>query len=562
MDGLDEVQHAPMTFTVDNVLKDVPPANLLDMAFKGCTSEHAFAYGWENMVDDEKPGHRSCLGPARNNRNSINGSVCRAENDLLRTMRLYGARVLWADAISINHADNEEKSQQVEQMHQIYRHSRITRLCLGSLGSLDAKSTAPTHAGEGYMYRPWRSAEREYFDIRDRWFGPREDWNLYCRFPAIVSNSYWMRLWIIQEILLSHRLQVHMVENHVAFDWSWVDVVAMGQKLKRTREIARSPGWNIMVSLKLQRKKPSERDFPMLISTYSRSECSDKRDLVYGLKSLAVDLEIPIDYSLSHVELFERVVLAYPGQPAGRLADPLCRALELRQQPYFERDQRWSMMEIQLWALGEVIPIEKDSLICHGHLGDAPLAQCFTSAPLKLLREGDLLFTFHPNFNNIHSLPPFGVMALRKLNDEPGPEAALRASRRHTVIEMYAFHSHIPIRIPREVERPTSVTWEGAEAYELGCSTSLTLPRRITLSMAVKDYIAVGQDFRPFLHKKAMAWGRGLRLPVSIRSHQMEQQVQRKRRTQYRQQAYRQVQRSVITGDLDPYPASGTENPP
>ncbi len=88
----------------------------------------------------------------------------------LHELRSAGELDLWADAICIDQRSTEEKNQQVEQMHHIYRRSRTTRLWLSS----------PEEQ---------RIGSRTKVTLDD--------------LRTIMTNEYWKRLWILQEVILS-----------------------------------------------------------------------------------------------------------------------------------------------------------------------------------------------------------------------------------------------------------------------------------------------------------------------------------------------------------------------
>jgi hypothetical protein len=115
----------------------------------------------------------------------------------LRYMRLKDkVRVLWLDAICINQADDGERGHQVSQMGMIYSQATTVRVWLG----------LPDHST--------RTACRFFSN-------PSTAQQLKQRAAALIdlwavlqlcSRKYWERLWIIQEIVLAVRIDIHCGE--------------------------------------------------------------------------------------------------------------------------------------------------------------------------------------------------------------------------------------------------------------------------------------------------------------------------------------------------------------
>src|SRR5262249_1468600 len=90
----------------------------------------------------------------------------------------YGQIDVWADAICIDQESAVEKNHQVQRMSQIYSEARQIHVWLGSNTSeeLIAALSAP---------------ESKHFSLSDNVF------------HELFDNAYWMRVWIIQELVLA-----------------------------------------------------------------------------------------------------------------------------------------------------------------------------------------------------------------------------------------------------------------------------------------------------------------------------------------------------------------------
>ncbi|KAM6513796.1 hypothetical protein FALCPG4_015009 [Fusarium falciforme] len=114
---------------------------------------------------------------------------------------------LWIDALCINQNDERERSQQVSMMDEIYSRASRVLIWLGSLGKFESTSLVQFSKQCQGMNRHFKDVPvRHIFGDLLALSAPK-----FKDFPAstrrglvqILVNPYWMRKWIIQEILLS-----------------------------------------------------------------------------------------------------------------------------------------------------------------------------------------------------------------------------------------------------------------------------------------------------------------------------------------------------------------------
>lgn len=133
----------------------------------------------------------------------IGANLCAALHSIRKNTKF---RVLWADALSINQNDKEEKSWQVQQMAAIYSRARATiswlgppsedsKLALETLTELD-KSTSRVvwsiqEAKEGGL--PPSKIKNSVMQIA----GDSSRWNAISN---MCARPYWSRIWIFQEM--------------------------------------------------------------------------------------------------------------------------------------------------------------------------------------------------------------------------------------------------------------------------------------------------------------------------------------------------------------------------
>jgi hypothetical protein len=208
----------------------------------------ALSYTW----GDARPEYQIALR---------DGQYLIIRENLNRFLHTYhGDDYLWIDQICINQLDAGERSSQVRLMADIYRQCTFVAVWLESVGS--------------GAYNGEISHEHKLF--RDRYF---------------------TRLWIVQEILLAPDVRLLLQQG-------W-----MTQNEIR-RVAARSQGSNMSRLLSGMRHKVPY-DLGYLIDGYSRHECEDPRDIVYGLMGLLSPSErVTIDYTKTAHEVYCDVVLA------------------------------------------------------------------------------------------------------------------------------------------------------------------------------------------------------------------------------------------------------------
>lgn len=204
-------------------------------------------------------------------------------------------RFLWIDALCINQLDDGERGHQVAQMGVIYSHAAVVRIWLG----LPDQSTEATFLTIAHIYHGEQLSLQFDRDTRSQ-------------FISLCSRPYWTRLWVIQEVVLASKLEIHcgslkfpwetlaavFIENPAAFDEIRDSSLT---KLCRQRLAAGSKAYAQRTRLSLL----------FLMEIHSQARCADVRDKIYGLHSFApwcCREAIPVDYSCSAYELCARLL--------------------------------------------------------------------------------------------------------------------------------------------------------------------------------------------------------------------------------------------------------------
>ena len=175
---------------------------------------------------------------------------------------------LWVDALCINQADAAERSNQVQMMGRIYQKAVRVLVWLGEAAA-DSDVVMNSFRSANFSNRPGSQRESTAVAALEAW----------------TKRDYWARTWIIQEFLLAREICIWCGNQSV--DWGHIER-SIG-RLERGRE------WNefresTAYSLFKQRLAGLAR-VPLvdLLENNQTSLCSDPRDKVYALISLASD---------------------------------------------------------------------------------------------------------------------------------------------------------------------------------------------------------------------------------------------------------------------------------
>ncbi|KAI9154755.1 Ubiquitin carboxyl-terminal hydrolase [Paramyrothecium foliicola] len=243
-------------------------------------------------------------------------SVGQSLFEALQSMRLVDKeRTLWIDAICIDQANLQERNQQVRRMGEIYRQATRVLVWLG-------QSSESSRAAFSFVRQ---SYERSPFNRTELMHDP--GWQ---HLNALAQNSYWSRVWIVQEICLGSRVLVmcgddeipwaHITELRVARKSIWPRHLSEGEQSFMRSFIAR-----IDHQRELSRKGADCRLWNLLES-FKESDCQETHDKIYGFMGLCTDIGneggILIDYSKSINDLYRDVIWLYYGIFRGTSSPP------------------------------------------------------------------------------------------------------------------------------------------------------------------------------------------------------------------------------------------------
>ncbi|KAI6358228.1 hypothetical protein MCOR25_007394 [Pyricularia grisea] len=277
---------------------------------------------------------------------AVDGRLFQATPNLhaaLRQLRNRGYRRLWIDAVCINQADREERSQQVLQMRSIYARAAKTVVWLGpesgtsnlAMHLLNVLSE-PGEFGMGQK-RCYREAVKGRYlpEVREVAGDDEQqqqttmgapsnglDEGLYAdawlAFDELFDREYWRRMWIIQEITVSREIDIMC--GFEIISWKKLEMAFWGAPDKRLNplfdptigvDFSRPPrrtgemfdfwGWRKAIA----GGQPKALLKAML--DCGSSKATDPRDHIYALLGITMDgsILVPVpNYALPVAEVF------------------------------------------------------------------------------------------------------------------------------------------------------------------------------------------------------------------------------------------------------------------
>lgn len=249
-------------------------------------------------------------------------------------------RVIWADALSINQENNEEKSHQVPMMGRIFQKARRVIVWLGDGQSDLLSETARCVSWIGRTCRD-HALEPEVFDVYRNLHVPNYTFTatVYQGLETLYDLPYFSRVWCIQEIRLATHIIVMWGEELISWDdigrtaWWTCDNQATIPALSEIR----SDNAFLMYA-------PSTNKSSLLqtVDFYKDWQATDPRDKIYALLHLvkfeeeieAMELdynksvkEVEADVVLSQIHLYSRLTaLALVTHPANYGPNSMARS--------------------------------------------------------------------------------------------------------------------------------------------------------------------------------------------------------------------------------------------
>ncbi|KAH8742386.1 heterokaryon incompatibility protein-domain-containing protein [Hyaloscypha finlandica] len=212
----------------------------------------------------------------------------------LYDLREDSPRRLWIDALCIDQQNVDERNHQVRHMSAIYSSAHRVLVWLGQ-GTDQGADALRTIASINLELERYDHSHPN--SVRHSAQVPWDHIRHMCR------NSYWTRLWIVQEIGLARNLRIHWGSDHIEWDDFANCYPVLPNDLQRS------------ITFQLVRQRMARDGLNCflkdLLETCKGSLCLDPRDKVYGLLGLADDCRegnLTADYSKSLFDVYEDVI--------------------------------------------------------------------------------------------------------------------------------------------------------------------------------------------------------------------------------------------------------------
>lgn len=211
----------------------------------------------------------------------------------------------WADQISMNQSDENERNHQVGLMSEIYSQARSVHAWIGHPVQAVGKSIFKTN-----LLAPFRlkSLGNEYEAIQE--------------LAELFTRPYWDRLWIVQELRLAREVQVwygvcSVQGPSLSLTAFWM-LTRLDEPIRMQGTVPKSCGESLrhiigrctdtrlrMIMALLFQKDRSGRSglsnlWETIVPQFHQQRCSDPRDKIFGLQALVEPrFRVVVDYSKS-----------------------------------------------------------------------------------------------------------------------------------------------------------------------------------------------------------------------------------------------------------------------
>lgn len=166
---------------------------------------------------------------------------------------------IWVDAICINQHEEKEKSRQVRAMDEVYSNAVEVSAWLGP-------QRLPN-------WMQWREDGAE-IPQSNSWFLPEN-------ILEIAERPYWSRTWIVQELLLAHRVCVHVGDR--SFDFTQLSWEVEERRKADSEDLKQLLAF---VDAREMTNRYSPRYLNEILLQFKDCQCLDPRDKVFALLSL------------------------------------------------------------------------------------------------------------------------------------------------------------------------------------------------------------------------------------------------------------------------------------
>ncbi|CAI6095947.1 unnamed protein product [Clonostachys chloroleuca] len=149
--------------------------------------------------------------------------------DILMRLRFHDrVRIVWADALCINQGDHAERQQQVGLMRRVYSQASRVVICLGAQKALAKESLSAVKSLTSIWLRFQNSPSatlNKNHGILDKKYRSAVGQSTMKSILQIFQDSYWTRLWVVQEVVSSRLAVVQWGDEEIS--WTLVGLAAV-----------------------------------------------------------------------------------------------------------------------------------------------------------------------------------------------------------------------------------------------------------------------------------------------------------------------------------------------
>lgn len=209
---------------------------------------------------------------------------------------------MFVDALCVNQAKIAERNQQVAAMGIVFHNAAKVIAWLGE--PVFESSEMECRAQTCCRRMAWEAAGNPFADSvgHPRWK------ELETCLEIFLSEQYWSRVWIVQEIVLASSLELKagsLFMGVKAFELLCERYKYFFAHLRKSDAMQRGIGKKILTFRKEYYPLPIIR----VLSATIHNQCSHRHDKIYGILGLTRDL-IEVDYEMSVMELVLRICIA------------------------------------------------------------------------------------------------------------------------------------------------------------------------------------------------------------------------------------------------------------
>lgn len=254
---------------------------------------HALSYVWGEAEPTAPILLNGRVVPVRRNLwnflFALRSRFCQGSTDTIK---------IWADFICIQQADLEERSAQILIMGEIYQAADSVYAWLGDLADHGGNNTRRVQTISKHEIRdPVRSQTAHEGKTA---------------FHNLALSTYWTRLWIKQEVILSK--DVWFFYGQGVTHWKELRLATM-LKQERVRQPRRMASANdtkrsitafMTALLNLRALRSGHDSLPELVNRFRDAQCQDEKDRIYALLALtdpSTREKIVVDYSKSLIQV-------------------------------------------------------------------------------------------------------------------------------------------------------------------------------------------------------------------------------------------------------------------